>query len=94
MKPAVDSILSLIGYVEAKRTKYDEYAAVGKQMSGTENYRQVRSRVKSIRLNEPGHSKQTETQTPEDKFKSDAIYPVIDQLKACLIERAAAYKQI
>lgn len=97
LKPAVNSILSLIDYVETKRAKFEEFVKIGKEMSGAENFRHVRSRVKSVRLNAPGCSKQTETiseRTPVDKFKTDAIYPVIDQLKASLAERAAAYKQV
>lgn len=97
LKPAVNSIISLIEYVESKRAKYDEYESNGKKMSGTESYRKTRLRTKNVRLNELGRAKQAETvstQSPKEKFKADAFSPVIDQLKVSLAERAEAYKQV
>ena len=97
LNTAVASLTSLKNYVALKRDSFDTYEKQGKELSGSADYVQTKTRDKrrNVRLNPLGYGHAEEVQlSPSEKYRTETFLPVIDQFIASLDQRLQAYKQI
>ncbi|XP_037797211.1 uncharacterized protein LOC119592460 [Penaeus monodon] len=97
LNTAVASLASLKDYVASKRESFDTYEKQGKELSGSADYVQTKTRNKrrNVRLSplDYGQSEEVEL-SPSEKYRTQSFLPVIDQFITSIDQRLQAYKDI
>lgn len=97
LNTAVASLTSLKSYVASKRDSFYEYEDQGKELTGTDEYIQAKTRrqKRNVRQNPLDYSLAEEAHlSPSEKYKTESFLPVIDQFVTSLDHRLQAYAHI
>lgn len=94
LNTAVKLLTSLVDYVQSIRSRFEEFEAYGKKLSGTDQYKEERSRKRQRNTrNDDGDAPDT-VMSASDTFKTGSFYVIIDRLSSELHNRKEAYSQL
>ena len=95
LNTAVAIYESLVEFIRKLRTRFGEFEAKGKQLSGCDHYREEvrRVRQRNRRYDEPGSAPEL-SQTPADKFRTRTFLVIVDSIDGELQKRLGAYVNI